>query len=86
MDPLLEGPPEAGHVGRPQAAELVGSTTPNGHLAMMRGGGHARLIEETVITREEAVALLFNVSDMAASLAHIEQLLEEDDGEEDDTG
>jgi hypothetical protein len=44
------------------------------------------VIEETVITREEAVALLFNVSDMAASLAHIERLLEEDDGEEDDTG
>jgi hypothetical protein len=39
-----------------------------------------------VISREEAVALLFNVSDIAASLARIEQLLEEDDGEEDNTG
>jgi hypothetical protein len=39
-----------------------------------------------VITREEVVALLFNVSDMATSLARIERLLEEDDGEEDDTG
>jgi hypothetical protein len=33
------------------------------------------------------VALLFNVSDMASSLEHIELLLkEEDDGEEDDEG
>jgi hypothetical protein len=32
------------------------------------------------------VALLFNVSDVAASLAHIEKMLEEDDGEEDDEG
>jgi hypothetical protein len=39
-----------------------------------------------VITREEVVALLFTVSDIAASLARIEGLLEEDDGEEDDTG
>jgi hypothetical protein len=28
------------------------------------------------------VALLFNVSDIATSLGHIEELLEEDDGEE----
>jgi hypothetical protein len=37
-----------------------------------------------VITREEVVALLFNVSDIAQSLAHIERLLEGDDGEEAD--
>ncbi len=48
--------------------------------------GQAHVVEEEVITREEAVALLFNVSDIAGSLARIERLLEEDDGEEDDTG
>jgi hypothetical protein len=40
--------------------------------------------EAAVITREEVVALLFNVSDIAATLARIEGLLEEDDGEEAD--
>jgi hypothetical protein len=35
-----------------------------------------------LIEREEIVALLFNVSDMAQSLRNIELLLEEDDGEE----
>ena len=48
--------------------------------------GQTHLIDAEVITREEAVALLFNVSDIAGSLARIERLLEEDDGEEDDTG
>ena len=56
------------------------------HLVTSGRCGPAHLIEEDVITREEVVALLFNVSDMAASLARIERLLEEDDGEEDDTG
>ena len=37
---------------------------------------------EPLITREEAVALLFNVSDIAASAYGIEKLLEDDDGEE----
>jgi hypothetical protein len=35
-----------------------------------------------VISREEVVALLFNVSDIAQSLAEIELLLGGDDGEE----
>jgi hypothetical protein len=48
--------------------------------------GTLHLVEEIPITREEVVALLFNVSDMAASLARRERLLEEDDGEENDTG
>ena len=39
-------------------------------------------MEEAVIEREEVVALLFNVSDIAASLERIERLLGEDDGEE----
>ena len=37
---------------------------------------------ETVIERSEVVALLFNVSDIAVTLANIEELLTEDDGEE----
>jgi hypothetical protein len=39
-----------------------------------------------VIERAEVVALLFNVSDIASSLAQIERLLEEDDGEEEADG
>lgn len=34
-----------------------------------------------VIEREEVVALLFNVSDIVASLERIERLLEDEDGE-----
>ena len=34
------------------------------------------------IERAEVVALLFNVSDIAATLTNIERLLGEDDGEE----
>jgi hypothetical protein len=38
---------------------------------------------ELPIARDEVVALLFNVSDIAVTLANIERLLtEEDDGEE----
>jgi hypothetical protein len=43
---------------------------------------HPEEIDETVIFREEVVALLFNLSDVARSLEHIERLLEDDDGEE----
>jgi hypothetical protein len=43
-------------------------------------------MSEPVIERDEVVALLFNVSDIAASLEQIEQLLGEDDGEEEDDG
>jgi hypothetical protein len=40
-------------------------------------------VAEPVIEREEVVALLFNVSDIAVVLSPIERLLEEeDDGEE----
>ena len=35
-----------------------------------------------LIERDEIVALLFNVSDIAVTLSRIERLLEEDDGEE----
>ena len=41
---------------------------------------------EPVIEREEVVALLFNVSDIVATLSRIERLLEEDDGEEEADG
>ena len=37
---------------------------------------------ELLIERAEVVALLFNVSDIAARLASIEGLLEDEDGEE----
>jgi hypothetical protein len=37
---------------------------------------------EPVIYREEVVALLFNVSDIVAALGRIEELLDEEDGEE----
>jgi hypothetical protein len=43
-------------------------------------------MEEPMIERAEVVALLFNVSDIAQSLNRIEQLLEEDDGEEETDG
>jgi hypothetical protein len=39
-------------------------------------------VSESLIERDEIVALLFNVSDIAASLARIEKLLQEDEGEE----
>ena len=62
----------------------IGAAWPKGHLATASRDRDADLIDETIITRDEVVALLFNVSDIAASLARIEGLLEEDDGEEDD--
>jgi hypothetical protein len=37
---------------------------------------------DPLIERAEVVALLFNVSDIAATLTSIERLLGEDDGEE----
>ena len=37
---------------------------------------------KAVIERGEVVALLFNVNDIAVTLARIEQRLAEDDGEE----
>jgi hypothetical protein len=43
-------------------------------------------MEEPLIGRAEIVALLFNVSDIASSLARIEQLLGDDDGEEETDG
>jgi hypothetical protein len=39
-------------------------------------------VADPVVYREEAVALLFNVSDIAVSLAKIERLLGGEDGEE----
>jgi hypothetical protein len=43
-------------------------------------------MEEPLIERVEVAALLFNVSDIASSLARIEGLLGEDDGEEEADG
>jgi hypothetical protein len=39
-------------------------------------------VDEPVIQRDEVVALLFNVSDIAVALAKIERLLGGDDAEE----
>jgi hypothetical protein len=39
-------------------------------------------VAEPLIDRDEIVALLFNVSDIATSLRRIERLLEDEDGEE----
>jgi hypothetical protein len=41
-------------------------------------------VAEPLIERSEVVALLFNVSDIARTLTNIEDLLEEDNGEEED--
>jgi hypothetical protein len=41
-------------------------------------------VAEPLIERSEVVALLFNVSDIARTLTNIEELLEEDNGEEED--
>jgi hypothetical protein len=41
-------------------------------------------VEEPVVSRDEAVALLFNVSDIVVTLRRIEALLEDNDGEEED--
>lgn len=43
---------------------------------------HASLVTEPVIERDEVVALLFNVSDMAVAIREIERILGENDGEE----
>ena len=39
-------------------------------------------MKEPLIAREEVIALLFNVSDIAVSLTKIERILGSDDGEE----
>jgi hypothetical protein len=36
-------------------------------------------MDDTLIDRDEIVALLFNVSDIAVTLSRIERLLEDDD-------
>ncbi len=43
-------------------------------------------MDEELISREEVVALLFRVSDIAESLDRIEILLGDDDGEEEADG
>jgi hypothetical protein len=41
-------------------------------------------MNDPLIAREEVVALLFNVSDIVATLSRIEGLLEENHGEEEE--
>jgi hypothetical protein len=43
---------------------------------------HALDVADSLIEREEVVALLFNVSDLVVEVSKIRELLEEDDGEE----
>lgn len=43
-----------------------------------------RVADQTVIERGEVVALLFNVSDIADTLERIRQLLEDENGEEEE--
>jgi hypothetical protein len=50
------------------------------------GSGTLYLVSEPVIARDEVVALLFNVSDIVASLGRIERLLEDENGEEEADG
>jgi hypothetical protein len=51
-------------------------------LRRQRSIGTRSLVTESLLERDEIVALLFNVSDIVACLARIEQLLREDEGEE----
>jgi hypothetical protein len=43
-------------------------------------------VEDALLSREEVVGLLFNVSDISETLYRIERLLGGDDGEEADEG
>lgn len=62
-------------------------TRPDRPLAARGPAADAPVVTEPVIEREEVVALLFNVSDIAATVSRIERLLEEeDDGEEEADG
>ena len=47
---------------------------------------HAVGVDEPLITRDEIVALLFNVSDISVAIVSIEKLLKGEDGEERDEG
>jgi hypothetical protein len=55
-----------------------------GHLAPPIGRSKACQIDESLISRDEIVALLFNVSDVARSVERIEASLRGDDGEEEE--
>ena len=48
----------------------------------MGAHGQPSCMSEPLIERSEIVALLFNVSEIAAAITNIEQLLLGDDGEE----
>jgi hypothetical protein len=63
-------------------------TTPDQRIALRRREAHACSVEEPLMERSEIVALLFNVSDISATLAKIERLLGggEDAAEEADEG
>ena len=56
----------------------------NPRIALGCGCPHAQVVADPVIARDEVVALLFNVSDIAVTLTSIERFLKEgeDNGEE----
>ncbi len=56
----------------------------NPRIAPGCGWAHAQVVADPVIARDEVVALLFNVSDIAVTLTSIERFLKEgeDNGEE----
>jgi hypothetical protein len=70
------------HRRRRSTGSIAHSTCPIVPLAAARLDPDAHVVAEPVIEREEVVALLFNVSDIASALERIERLLEGDDGEE----
>jgi hypothetical protein len=71
---------------RSKASRRLRQPRPDQRLATASWDVDPSDVDEPVIERTEVVALLFNVSDIAASPEQIEQLLGEDDGEEEDDG
>jgi len=57
-------------------------TAPNVRIAATTAVTQPVFVSDPLIERDEVVALLFNVSDIAVTLTTIERLLGGDDGEE----
>jgi hypothetical protein len=78
-----EAPRSSSMVSTPaEACATPAMTCPNPRLASRPTPEHPISMPDTPIERAEVIALLFNVSDIAVTLANIERLLGEDDGEE----
>jgi hypothetical protein len=59
-------------------------TRPRARIASSHFAANTVSVSDPVIEREEVVALLFSINDIAATLERIEQLIGEDDGEEEE--